>query len=343
LPILLAIVMALGAAWAAHRMGLSPAIGAFIAGILLAGSPFATQIRADVAPLRTLFVTLFFSSIGMLADPAWALNHWAMLAAAVTAIVFGKAALICGISCLFRSPLGHAVATGICLAQVGEFSFVLAEVARHGGLIDSDVFKLIVSVIIATLFLTPYFVAVAPYLTMGLGKLSARGPQAPLPLEEKSPQRSTGISGHIVIVGFGPAGQCVAEALMKQYKSLVVVAELNPRSAAVAQSYGLRTCIGDASRAEVLEHLCVGAANLVAVTVPDPATSRQIIEQVRSLSPETKIIVRARYHMHRWQLALAGAQVVVDEEEQVGIRIASEVRKNLSADGCEPVSPDDTS
>ncbi|UCG33902.1 MAG: cation:proton antiporter, partial [Phycisphaerales bacterium] len=159
LPILLAMVMAVGAAWTAHRLGLSPALGAFFAGMLLAESPFATAIRGDIAPLRTLFVTLFFSSIGMLADPAWAVEHWALLAAAVAAIVFGKAAITCAVAWLFRSTFGHAVAVGVCLAQVGEFSFVIAGVARQGELIDEDLFKLVVSATVATLFLTPYLVA----------------------------------------------------------------------------------------------------------------------------------------------------------------------------------------
>ncbi|UCD28167.1 MAG: cation:proton antiporter [Planctomycetota bacterium] len=336
LPILLAIVTAVGAAWTAHRIGLSPSIGAFIAGLLLAGSPFATQIRADVAPLRTLFVTLFFSSIGMLADPAWALNHWVMVTSVVAAIVFGKTVITCGVLCLFRSILGNAIATGICLAQVGEFSFLLAEIARYEGLINDDLFKLIISATIATLFLTPYLVAAAPYLMTTVSRFSTHRPRKLIPADEMSTQPHVDISGHAMIVGFGPAGQRVAEALMKQHKSIVVVVELNPRSAAIAQSYGLQTYIGDATRAEVLEQLRVATARIVAVTVPDPGTSRRIIEQVRSLSTETRIIVRARYHVHRWQLAFAGAQVIVDEEEQVGMRIASEVQKELSSVGGEP-------
>lgn len=341
LPILLAIVTAVGAAWASHRMGLSPAIGAFVAGILLAGSPFATQIRADITSLRTLFMTLFFSAIGMMGDPAWALDHWAAVAAVVAAIVFGKAALACGASWMFRSSLGHAVATGVCLAQVGEFSFVLADVAQDGELIGSDLFNLMVSATIATMFLTPYLVAVAPYLATIVGRSLALGAHELRPLDEKSLEPYTETSGHVVIVGFGPAGQRVAEALMKRHDSLVVVVELNPRSAAVAQSYGLRTYIGDATRAEVLEHVRVGTASIVAVTVPDTATSRQVIEQVRSLSPETPIIARARYHVYHWQLSLAGAHVVVDEEEQVGMRIASEVQERLPGVGPEPPPAND--
>ncbi len=331
LPILLAIVTVVGAAWASDKLGLSPALGAFIAGLLLAESPFATQIRADIAPLRTLFVTLFFSSIGMLSNPAWVLEHWALVVAVVAAIVFGKTVVISGVARLLRSSPGHALATGICLAQVGEFSFVLAEVARHGQLIDGDLFELIVAATVGTLFLTPYLVALAPHLATIVGRLSARGPQMLHPLDETSPQPDEELSGHIVIVGFGPAGQRIAETLMQRYRSLLVVVELNTKSADVARTYGLRTYIGDATRTEVLEHLHVERARTVAVTVPDPAAARHVIEGVRSLSPEIPVIARARYHVYRWELIVAGAEVVIDEEDEVGLHMARAISGTLRA------------
>ncbi|MGB2986300.1 MAG: cation:proton antiporter, partial [Phycisphaerae bacterium] len=331
LPILLAIVTAVGAAWASHKLGLSPALGAFIAGLLLAESPFATQIRADITSVRTLFVTLFFSSIGMLCNPAWVLEHWATVTAVVAAIVLGKAIVISGVARLFRSSPGHAVATGICLAQVGEFSFVLAEVARQGQLIDSGLFELIVASTIGTLFLTPYLVAAAPHVARAVGRLSAWRSQALPRQPEPSTEPTAKMSGHIVIVGFGPAGQCVARALEQDHQTLVVVVELNAKSADVARAYGLRTYIGDATNPEMLEHLCVGAAKVVAVTVPDPAAARQIIEGVRSLGTDTSIIARARYHRYRSELALAGAVAVIDEEEQVGLQMASAVQDKLRA------------
>ena len=334
LPILLAIVTAVGSAWVSHKLGLSPALGAFVAGLLLAESPFATQIRADIGPLRTLFVTLFFSAIGMLSNPAWMLEHWAAVAAVVAAILFGKTIVISAVARLFRSSPGHAVATGVCLAQVGEFSFVVAEVARQGQLIDGDLFELLVAATVATLFLTPYLVAAAPHLAEAVGKLSRRGPQALHPPGETPLQPDAELSGHIVIVGFGPAGRRVAEALMHRHKSLLVVVELGAKSAGVARTYGLRTYIGDATHTDVLEHVRVAAARTVVVTVPDPTAARRVIEGVRSLAPQTPIIARARYHVYHWELIAAGAEVVVDEEDEVGLRIASAVRKMLrSADG----------
>lgn len=328
LPTLLAIVMAVGAGWVSHSLGLSPVLGAFVAGMLLAECPFATQIRADITPLRTLFVTLFFSSIGMLSNPAWILKHWELVAIVVAAIILGKAVIASGVARLFRSSPGHAVATGICLAQVGEFSFVLAELARSGQLIGSDLFELIVAATIITLFLTPYLVAVAPHIAAVVGRLSGHRLQELHPLGETSLEPDAGLSGHIVIIGFGPAGKQTAETLMKQHEQIVVV-ELSSRSAAKAQAYGLRTYIGDATRIEMLEHLHLGAAKAVALTVPDPTTVRHITEQIRSLSPETVIIARARYHRYRSDLIHAGAHTVVDEEKEVGLHIASKVQTLL--------------
>ncbi|MBI3092451.1 MAG: cation:proton antiporter [Candidatus Tectomicrobia bacterium] len=146
LLILLAAILALGSAWAAHRLGLSPAVGAFFAGVLLAESPFALQIRADVGALRTLFATLFFASLGMVAHPGWLLEHWRLVAGLAGAIVVGKALLAAGVAVLLRYPLRHAMAMGLCLAQVGEFSFVMAEEAVERGVIADDTFLLFVSV-----------------------------------------------------------------------------------------------------------------------------------------------------------------------------------------------------
>lgn len=126
LPILLAMILAFGCAWGAHKVNLSPALGAFSGGVLLAVSPFATQIRADVRPLSTVLVTLFFASIGMFGDPCWLLQNWALVTGIVLAVVVGKPLVIAVLARAFGQPWRYAVATGRCLTQIGEFSFVLA-------------------------------------------------------------------------------------------------------------------------------------------------------------------------------------------------------------------------
>ena len=317
LPTLLAVVMGLGSAWATHRLGLSPALGAFVAGILLAESPFATQIRADVNSLRTLLMTLFFSSIGMLGDPAWVVGNWTSVLGLVLAITIGKVAVVWAILRFFRQPHTNALAAGICLAQVGEFSFVLAEVAR-GQIISEDLFALIVSATIITLFLTPYFVALAP----GFSAFVSRTVLKETPLAPH--QGPAGTRDHVLIVGFGPAGQAVGEALQKNGTAASVV-DLNRQLVEFAESLGLHGQVGDATHAEVLEHAHVSSASTVAITIPDRAGCRAVVTLVKSLSPRATIVVRARYHAHRREMEQAGADVVVDEEEQVGVRIAAYV------------------
>ncbi len=331
LPTLLAVVVAVGSAWAAHRLGLSPALGAFMAGLLLAGSPFATQIRAEVGSLRTLFVTLFFSSIGMLGDPVWAAGHWIQILAVVALIVLGKAAVTTGVVLVFRYSLGAALATGICLAQVGEFSFVLAEVAHLGGLIDGDLFRLIVSSTIVTLFLTPFLVAAAPFAATKAQAILPR--QSPHSDSEERPISSErkGVKP-IIIVGYGPAAQRAAEALGRTLASTLIIIELHPSSAALARNAGFETHVGDATRAEVLEDAGVRRARAVIVAVPDPATSRQIVGQVRLLAPDALIVTRARYHAYRDELIRAGADLAVDEEEIVGKYLASSLQAELQTD-----------
>ena len=272
----------------------------------------------------------------MLSNPAWVLEHWALVAAVVAAIVFGKAIVISGVALLFRSSPGHAVATGVCLAQVGEFLFVLAEVARHGQLIDNELFELIVAAAVVTLFLTPYLVGLAPRLAKTVGRLSFGGFRTLHVQDGASCPRDPELSGHIVIVGFGPAGQCIADELQGKQQMPVVVIELSAKSAAAAQAAGLRTYVGDATRAEMLEHTRVQAAAAVVVTIPDPATARHVIEQVRLLSPQTPVIARARYHRYYADLVQAGAIAVIDEERTVGLHLASAVRDKLL-----PTQPDD--
>jgi len=325
LPILLAIVTALGAAWISHALGFSPVLGSFVAGMLLAESPYATQIRADVVPLRTLFVTLFFSATGMLTDPAWVVANAALLSAVVLAVVVGKTAITAGVVRAFGFPPGQAVATGITLAQVGEFSLVVAAAARTGGLLNREYFDLIVATLVATLFLTPYLVAAAPRLATALGRRHG----------QRSAQAAAGAAtpahvpahGHVVIIGFGPAGQRIAEVLLREPGLPLVVSDLNPRAADGAAAYGLPAVLGDATRAELLESLHVHGAAAVVVTVPDPGTARLVVQRLRAVAPETSVIVRSRYHIHRWQLDLAGAHEVVDEEAEVGQRLAEAVRR----------------
>jgi len=326
LPILLAIVTGLGSAWGSHKLGLSPALGAFVAGMILAESPFAIQIRADIGSIRTLLVTLFFSSIGMLGDPAWFANHLPAVLSLVAAIVIGKALIIWITLRAFRLTHTNALAAGICLAQVGEFSFVLAAVGR-GTVIDDELFSLIISATITTLFLTPYLVAMAPSVAAMIVKLISRW-RIIKPEPMSTAEKPTTPGDHLIIIGFGPAGQAVGESL-KDIDKQVMVIDLNPNTIAESNRIGLDGTIGDATQGDVLEHAGVESAAAVIVAIPDPSAAIATVKLIRTLSPEVYILVRARYHRYFSGLEAVGANEVIDEEQLVGTRLAERLRDHL--------------
>ncbi len=327
LPILIAVVVGLGAAWASHEFGLSPALGAFVAGMLLAASPFATQVRADIASLQTLLVTLFFGSIGMLGDPAWLLGNVGLVLGVVTAIVVGKALIVWAILRLLGQAHESALMTGLCLAQVGEFSFILA-MSAHGSLIDDDTLRLLVSATIISLFLTPYLVSTAPWLAPRIiaGLRRARLVSAPAP-PVGAPAHAA--AGRIVVVGFGPAGQAVGR-MMAGHDREVVVLDLNVKAIKAAQAMGLVGHVGDATHEDVLHHAGVRTADTVVVTIPDPAMAGRIVRLVRVAAPDAHVIARARYHRYVREIRESGAHDLVDEETLTGERLAAGLRHRLA-------------
>ena len=320
LVVLLTILLAVGSIWAAHSVGLSPSLGAFLAGMLLAESPFAAQVRSDIGSIRVLFVTLFFVSIGMLADPGWFLSNWSVVFLWLFLVVIGKTIIVYLIFLFFKIGHGQALATGISLSQMGEFSFVLGTIAKTGGLIDGELFALIVSVTIFSMFIAPYAVSYAiPLARWSVGLFSSR--QRSLMMQQEKSGLTT--SGRILIIGFGPAGQEVADALIKE-KLRPEVIELNPKTAQIAREKGLPLHLGDASGTEMLEKGGIHEACIVVVTVPDPRSAAQIIRTIHLLSPDLPVIARSRYQIAVPDLQRAGA-VVIDEEHTVGIAIAREV------------------
>ncbi len=327
LAILLAVVLALGSAWLAHRFGLSPAIGAFIAGVLLAESPFAVQVRADVGALRALFVTLFFTSIGMLGDPVWIAENGVLIAGTVGLIVVGKTVMTTLVVRLFIPKVRHAAGVGLSLAQVGEFSFVLAQIAFASGVLGDRTFKLFVSVTLVTLFMTPYLVAAGPgfgRLLQGIARLVGLSRTDAI---EVSAEGSL-LGGHIIVIGFGPAAQRMHAKMFKRHGSVLVV-DLNPRNLTLARGMGLNAQVGDATNPELLRHLRVADAEIVVVTIPDHRAAVTVVRHVRALAPDIPVIVRSRYHTFAQDIQRAGATVTVDEEDWIGRRLGLEVNRLL--------------
>ncbi|MDG2291792.1 MAG: cation:proton antiporter, partial [Phycisphaerales bacterium] len=309
LPVVLALVICLLATWVAWRLGLSPALGAFVAGLVLADSPFARQIRADVSVFKTVFLTLFFATIGMLADIPWLLtgaNLWIVLGVSL-AIILGKF-LLAGIVIRFVGvPARTTMATGLCLAQIGEFSFVIGGVAVGNQLIGGDVFQILTSASLVTLLFVPLLAGHAEGIAGWLEQLMLRNGL----IREAAGrgQQTEELAGHVVVVGAGPAGLGVIHSLREAGFEPVVI-DLNPSSVQHLQSWGVHAILGNAARRGILQHAGLERAKAIIVTLPDTHAAVHVIEQARNLAEDLLVVARARYNVHVGQLEGAGADVI---------------------------------
>jgi len=330
LLVLLAVILAMGSAGAAHALSISPALGAFIAGIMLAESPFATQIRSDISALRALFVTLFFASVGMLGDPVWIATHLWQVGVVLTLIVAGKALIITLLAAAFNRTPKHAVATGVSLAQVGEFGVVIGGIAQGTGLLEDFAFRLIVSATLLSLFLTPFLVRAALPIGAAVERFWPRKWLGKTAAHRDEEEAHVIRSGHVLVAGFGPSGQCVAKELVRSKKDAVVL-DLRPSNVELARSMGLDAVLGDATNLDILLHHGIAGAEAMVITVPDHRAACQIVASVRTLAPGISIIARSRYHPFVFELERAGATVVVDEEFVTANRLAAAVRSPLGS------------
>lgn len=321
LLVLMTVVIAFGAAWATHAMGLSAALGAFLAGLMIAGAPYADHVRAEIGPLRVVLVTLFFAGIGMLADVTYLFENAAYVAGLVAAVVAGKALIATGALRLAGTRGIMAVLGGVALAQMGEFSFVLAAAARSADIVDAQQFQLIISVSLLSLLLTPIMLDLA-------NRISARG-QAPTDLDE----RRDAAHGHDVVVGYGPAGARVVQRLLEHGRQVTVV-ELNPR---LGDDAGARTIHGDAGKMQILRRADVPTAASVTITIPDPSRAQGLARRIQAVAPDAKVILRGRYFRSLGELHETGAVAVVDEETQTGEHLARATLDAVNADTSGPV------
>ena len=216
------------------------------------------------------------------------------------------------------------------MGQVGVFSFVLARLAQEGQVFTAELFSLVVSVTILTLFLTPYLVAFAPTAGARGERLLRRWGLAKLGTATDAVVGRDLVS-HIVVVGFGPAGRAVAHR-MYQSGSTVVVVDLNPTSIKAARDAGMRAMVGDASSPDLLKQVSIDTAEALVLTLPDHRLTIAIIVEARELSPKLTIIARSRYHRYVDLLSATGATVVVDEEAHVGDKLSESLRLKVSTD-----------
>ncbi|MFN3325991.1 MAG: cation:proton antiporter [Bryobacteraceae bacterium] len=314
LSVVLAVTASLGAAWSSHALGLSPVLGAFLAGILLAESPFAEQIRADITPLGAVFITIFFASIGTMAELPGGLRLF-IIALSAFGILVAKAFIVGLIVWIFQHSLRTAIATGLALSQVGEFTFVLADVGMRAGILRAETFQMLLGASVMTLILTPYLIASAPRISTALLRRLS-----PIQRRKFEEPRVKFPKNRVIVIGYGPAGQEIVKRLQLEAIQFLVL-ELNPITVTTYRS-AIPIEFGDASQPEILHHIGVAQARAVVVTVSDANMARLTVNQIRRIAPHVPLIVRARYHMFSEDLRRAGADTLVNEEQLVGREMA---------------------
>ena len=308
-----ALVLALGTAGAAAALGLSLQIGAFLAGLALSGSRYAHQVFAELLPLRDCFVAVFFTSIGLLLDPGVVLHEPGLLLAMI-AVVLAKGAITGAlVGVLWSSPrIGMLV--GLGLAQVGEFSFVLAETGVEHGLLPASLEQAFLGGAIVTM-------AATPFLMMMARRLARIGEHAP-------GDEDATLSGHVVMIGYGTTGQAVARVLRDTGIRFVVVDAL-PEAVEAGTRERLPVHFGDATRRAVLDRLGVGRARAVVVAVSDPVATRRIVSLVRQLTDNARVIVRVRRVAEIEELERLGADEVIPSEFETSIEIFVRLLQHL--------------
>lgn len=320
LTVIFAVVTGLGAAWASHAVGISPALGAFVAGMLLGSSAFATQIRADISPLQVILLTLFFGAAGMVADPVWILGNWHIVGIVVAGLTLGKLLVIWLIFLALGQTSRVAAATGLSLAQVGEFAFVLGSIGRSSGVVAESTYALVVSAAIVSFFLSAFLVPLAPQFGNWVARLFRSSASATGDVTQRQAPPD------VIVIGFGPAAQIASRALVDK-GLLVTVIDLNHEGVRKAKQLGFQGQVGDATQSDVLDHARLRECKAVLITVPHHKSAITILEHVRKDATNAHVIVRSRYAMHTDTFVTAGAHAVSGDEEQVGEGLASHLHE----------------
>lgn len=309
--------LCMGMALLTSALGLSLSLGAFLAGLLLARSQYSMSVISGILPYRDVFMSLFFISVGMMLNLSYFMQHFIVIISGTIIFILLKTFLTLPAVLVQGYPLRAAIITSMDLAQVGEFSFVLAAQGLAAGLFNSDNYQTFLAVSVLTMMLTPGMIAIAPRVAdrFSHGKTPRKAP-APVPAEEE-------LEDHLVIIGFGISGKHLAHVARESGIPYTIL-EMNPET---VNRYKDKEPIsqGDASQPIVLEHLGVEKARVLAIIISDPAAVRNITIEARKLNPNLYIVARTRFVTEIAPLHRLGANDVISEEFEGSIEVFSHV------------------
>lgn len=327
--LLTVLILCFGAAFGTYIFGLSVAFGAFVVGLLLKESRFAHQALAEVTPLRDVFATLFFVSLGMLLSAQFVVENWSAVVLMVVIIIAIKFAVCFGIARLFRYSGGTALLVGAGLFQIGEFSFVLARGGVDAGIMSGHQYSLVIASTIITMLLTPLLMSLAsalyPKLSRGRARRELVAESIPLSSQVEPPEPSR----QVVICGYGRVGRNVGQALHSLGISCSVI-EIDPELVSELRSQSQACIYGDASNAHVLSSAELAKAQVLIVTFPDPVAAVTTVKNALRINPKLEIVARVHRNRESQLLRSLGVSELISPEYEASFEF---LRRTLAHTG----------
>jgi CPA2 family monovalent cation:H+ antiporter-2 len=309
----------LGLAWLTELAGLSLALGAFIAGMLISETEYKHQVETDIRPFHDVLLGLFFISIGMLLDWRLVAQHWGLVLLMVTVPVLFKLALVTVLARLSGASMGVALRTGLYLAQAGEFGFVLLTLALANGLVAPNLLNPILASMVLSMLATPFIIMYSNRIVMKL--VASEWMMQSLQMTTIA-RRSINANKHVLICGYGRCGQNLARMLERE-KIPYIALDLDPDRVRQAQAAGEDVVYGDAARLQALIAAGLSRASAVVVTYLDVPGAMRVIAKARSHAPHVPVIVRTQDDKDLEKLQAAGATEVVPELLEGSLMLAS--------------------
>ena len=313
------LLVTLGAAWITERAGLSLALGAFVAGMLISETQFKHQVEEDIKPFRDVLLGLFFITIGMLLNLRLVLEHWWLVLLLLVIPVLLKFALIAALAKAFGSSDGVAMRTGLALAQAGEFGFVLLNMASGSKLIDPFLMQLVLASMVLSMLVAPFIIEQSDRIVM---KMSANEWMMQSLQLTQLASRTMAAQKHVILAGFGRSGQSVA-TLLTDEKLPWYALDLDPERVQEAQAAGSSVSYGDAGRREALIAAGINRASALVITFADTRAALKVLHLVHELAPSLPVIVRSHDDSDLDILRQAGATEVVPEALESSLMLAS--------------------
>ncbi|ALA60894.1 cation:proton antiporter [Nitrospira moscoviensis] len=317
------IVLCLGIAWLTSLGGLSLALGAFIAGLVISESEYSHQAMAEVLPFRDSFNSLFFVSIGILMDWRVLLQYPLVVTGLLGVILVVKFLTGAGAVLAVAAPPRAAVMAGVALAQVGEFSFILAQVGQENGLLLGAPYQVFLAVSVCSMIITPFLMQWSPHLARRVEAVQrVRGwfPTRTTAHVLEAEGRHLRIKDHVIIVGYGLNGRNLARVLGETEIPYIAL-DLDGDTVRRETQHGVPLYYGDATNPNVLRHVKIEDAKVLVVAISDPFMARRTVQVARGLNPKIHIVVRTRYLRELEELHQLGADDVVPEEFETSIEI----------------------